>query len=368
MLYLLLSFLLLSCLSFHQASAQTLRYDVTGDGQVNVGDAVGLSGLIIEGKQNETIEEQPCQKEYRILDIGNSFSIDSNCYLDKIVESSGADVSNIGVYQLFKASSNFNHWVQFFNGQNTNDIYYFQKVAGDLDIRIPSDYGYYGGCKGPDLMQRALSDIKWDIIIIHQASLSCYKYEEWHRANYVYGDLDAFLDILHQYQPQARIDFLLVHAPYQIISKSKSGTSEKLWERIMQSAKSIQQNDGITNIIPAGTAVQNLRHTNYNDEYEMCRDGLHMAHGLARYAANCAYYQSIIYPITGVSILGNTYRPELTDEDYASSNRSAPIPVTDENAHVAQMAAYLATSFWWKTLNPMEYTDWFSTIIPSAEQ
>lgn len=356
----LLLILLLGLVPLCGAMAQTLRYDVTSDGRVDVGDVEALARLIVQQKQNVTIGSTtttPTGKTpIRILDIGNSFSADANCYLDGMVKASGADASNVALYQLFKSGSSFNYWVQNYKG-NKADNYTYYKVMGGLDV--PIDGKNQINATDKSLFLKVLTEVRWDIIIIHQSSLACYKYESWNTANSADGDLPGFLSLLREHQPQARIDFLLVHAPYQIIAKAKVQNSDQLWTKIMQSARKVQQNDGIGRIIPAGTAVQNLRQTKYNDAHELCRDDLHLGHGLARYAANCAYYQTVIAPITGVSVLGNTYRPTITSQDKKESTASAPIPLTDDNALVAQTSAFLATVIGWQIFNPNDYLNVF---------
>lgn len=348
--------LLVAMVPFGGAMAQTLRYDVTADGKVNVGDVEALARLIVQQKQNVTIDASastPTGKTpIRILDIGNSFSADANCYLDGMVSATGVDASNVALYQLYKSGSSFNYWVENYRGKKT-DNYTYYKVMGGLDLPVNGKNQVNATDKS--LFHTVLTDFKWDIIIIHQSSLACYKYESWNTANSADGDLQAFLSILREHQPQARVDFLLVHAPYQIIAKAKLQTSDQLWQKIMQSASQIQRNDGIGRIIPAGTAVQNLRQTKYNDAHQLCRDDLHLGHGLARYTANCAYYETILAPILGVSVLGNTYRPTISSQDKKESTASAPIPLTDNNALVAQTAAFLATAFGWQTFDPNDY-------------
>lgn len=81
----------------------------------------------------------------------------------------------------------------------------------------------------------------------------------------------------------------------------------------------------------------------------MTRDGLHLAYGLGRYTAACCYYESLIAPRSGISVLGN---PARYDASQAPSSEYPSISVTDENALIAQKAAYLATNDMYHCYNP----------------
>lgn len=295
----------------------------------------------------------------KILDIGNSFSEDSNCYIDSIVKATGVDDSGFCLYQLMKPGSSFHDWVKTYNGRSSKG-YSFYKVTGGASIPFSYSHSHQSTCNNEDLFKNVLTQVEWDIIIIHQVSRFCYDYSKWHEKDKISGDLDSLLFIIRTHQPNARIDFLLVHAPKTIITKANAKNTDQLWFNIMQSAKKIHDNDGIITIIPVGTAVQNIRQTIWNDEYALCRDGLHLGHGLARYTANCAYYQTIIAPILGVSIIGNTFHPQVKTTEIKKSKKSKPIPITEENIQQAQKAAYLATYFWWKILNPDDNDNLFS--------
>lgn len=348
---------------------QPLRYDVNGDNAVNVGDLEALASLITRGQQDVPLPATPpvatSSSQLRILDIGNSFSEDANNYLNGLVQATGADVSQLCVYELYMGGSSFHSWVQLYNSQLEADAsvkYKITKITGKKTLtgtyKLDTNYEL----NDPTLFRAVLSDVQWDVIIIHQVSTYCYDYEAWGGKDTSGGDLPALLSILREHQPQARIDYMLVHAPLKILGKgTAASTTDGLWQQIMQSSRQAQQDYGFGVILPYGTAIQNLRKTQYSDENEMQRDSNHLAYGLSRYTAACAYYQSEIAPFLGISILGNTYRPEVESwmkkTDY--SKLSQPVDITAENARVAQMAAYLANAFWWKTVNPESYMDLF---------
>ena len=82
--------------------------------------------------------------------------------------------------------------------------------------------------------------------------------------------------------------------------------------------------------------LQNLRTTSLNDELHLTRDGFHMNNGISRYGAACTVFESIITPLTGKNLDGNTYRYAAKEGDEVT------ISVTDENAPIALEAARAA--------------------------
>jgi hypothetical protein len=67
--------------------------------------------------------------------------------------------------------------------------------------------------------------------------------------------------------------------------------------------------DEIERIIPSGTAVKSLRKSAINNyPKDLTRDGFHMGHGAGRYALACTWYETLVEPYTGKSMMGNTLR------------------------------------------------------------
>lgn len=51
---------------------------------------------------------------------------------------------------------------------------------------------------------------------------------------------------------------------------------------------------------------------NDDDAKELTRDGYHMSYGGGRYLVACVWFEKILAPIYGVTVLGNTYRKSNT--------------------------------------------------------
>ena len=179
-------------------------------------------------------------------------------------------------------------------------------------------------------------------------STSAPYYQQWGSSGRG-GYLNEMLSVIKEHQPNAVIGFYLVHSLWDHHKNNKEGSSYERWKLICSATKSFQEEYGIDFIIPYGTAIENLRSSSLNNEYDLTRDGLHLAYGLGRYAAACCYYESLITPRSGISVLGNSAR---YDASQAPSSKYPAISVTDENALIAQKAAVLATEYMYECINP----------------
>lgn len=86
-----------------------------------------------------------------------------------------------------------------------------------------------------------------------------------------------------------------------------------------------------------------------NTDHDLTNDGTHCADGLGDYTAACCYFQSLIAPRYGVSVLNNPYRVSITP---SGTYPESVVSVTDENAYIAQKAAFLACYNWYDCINP----------------
>ena len=286
--------------------------------------------------------------QLRVLDIGNSYTEDSTHYIPEIVSASGVDVSDMCLYKATRGGASFKNWYDIYHNQDTAG-YGISRVVGGLSADISGTAAAGNGEK----FRNTLANNEWDLIIIHQVSTYAPYYDRWEENNNA-GYLSKFIRLLRKHQPKATIGFLLVHSYWSGYSVNTEKSSLQRWKLIAESAKKLRANYGIDFIIPYGTAIQNLRASSLNNEYDLTADGTHCANGLADYTAACAYFQALFAPRYGVNILGNTARITVEPtETYPSSD----ISVTDENAPVAQKAAFLASYNWYECINPDDIDD-----------
>ena len=284
----------------------------------------------------EDVQNKPTLK---VLDIGNSFTNDATDLLPLIVEASGSDVSNICLYKAIRSSGSFKSWYDVYCDKDTAYTYRIEKVFGGLSANVSTGRGAKGD---GSLFRKLLTDENWDIIIIQP-------YYGLGNGTSREGYLNKFISVIKEHQPNAVIGFYIVHSLWDHHKSNKEGSSYERWKLVCSSTKSLQEEYEINFIIPYGTAIENLRSSSLNNEYDLTRDGLHLAYGLGRYTAACCYYESLIAPRSGISVLGNVAR---YDASQAPSSEYPSISVTDENALIAQKAAVLATKHMFECINP----------------
>lgn len=292
------------------------------------------------------ILEKPTLK---VLDIGNSYTIDATNLLPLIAESSGSDLSNICLYRCYRGSASFKKWVDIYNDNDLTSSYTISKVLGNLPVNVQTGEGDKGD---GSLFRKVLIDEKWDLIIIHQVSTYAPYYSLWKNMDDA-GYIDELISIIKKHQPDAELGFLLIHSYWSDFSNNTEKSSYDRWQLIANSTKAFCEDYNVDFVVPYGTAIQNLRASSLNNEYDLTRDGFHCGFGLAQYTAACCYYESLIAPRSGISVLGNPARIDVSSQSSIYPN----INVTDENASIAQMAAYLATKDMYHCYNPEINTD-----------
>lgn len=285
------------------------------------------------------------KKELKVLDIGNSYTNDATAMLPMIVKASGVDISNICLYKAVRSSGSFKSWYDVYHDKDTTHTYRVSKVLGGLNANVSPGKGKKGD---GGLFRDLLTKEQWDIIIIHQMSTYAPYYERW-KGNGNAGCLNELLSVIKRHQPNAVIGTYIVHSLWSQNKRNKEVSSYKRWKNICQSVKQLQKDYNVDLIIPYGTAIESLRASSLNNEYDLTRDGSHCGYGLCRYTAACCYFEALLAPRYGVSVLGNLAR---YDASMAPKSIYPAISVTDENAMIAQKAAVMAVKHMFEIINP----------------
>lgn len=301
----------------------------------------------VQEKPTPKVEDKPTLK---VLDIGNSYTNDATNLLPLITEASGSDISNICLYKAIRSSASYKNWYDVWCDKDTTYRYRIEKVLGGLHANVSTGIGAKGD---GSLFRKLLTEEKWDLIIVHQVSTYAPYYECWNGTD-AGGYLDELLSVIKEHQPDAVIGCYILHSFWDNYTRNKEGSSYERWKLICSSIKEMQKDYRIDFIIPYGTAIENLRSSSLNNEYDLTRDGTHLGYGLCQYTAACCYYETLIAPRSGISVLGNAAR---YDASQAKSSTYPSISVTDGNAPIAQKAAVLATKHMFECINPETYND-----------
>lgn len=271
------------------------------------------------------------KENLRILDIGNSYTLDATHYIPQIAAAANAAGCH-SLYCATRGGASFRSWVDAYNDKDTEE-YEIGHICG---YAIPDVTCGDGRVRDGHLFRQALKNGKWDLILIHQYSSYSANFDAWNGGGNK-GCLKELISIIRETNPQAAIGFLLIHSWSWSYAENKSKSSFKRWQDIANSVKRLKLNYGIDFIVPYGTAVENLRATSLNDGSDFSTDGSHLADGLGDYVAACCYWETLFAPRFG-SIVGNGFRLRTLNE-----NQKGVFNITDETALVAQKAAVLAT-------------------------
>ena len=244
--------------------------------------------------------------EIRVLDIGNSYTIDATHYLSDLISNSDITTNELNTIALVKAtrgSGSFKNWVDVYNDADTLP-YDVARVdgCGNLQVNISGTAAAHNGEK----FRNVLTNNKFDLILIHQVSTYANDSSNW-ESNTNAGYLKQFVRILRKHQPNATIGFLLVHSYDDNYGSNTEHSALARWQNICEATKQFASEYNVDFIIPYGTAVQNIRASSINtpEMVNFTEDGTHCADGVADYTAACCYFQMLYAPRYNTCILDN---------------------------------------------------------------
>ena len=229
----------------------------------------------------------------RILAIGNSFSDDAMEYLPAILDDLG--ISNVEVSRLYIGGCSLQQHLDLYNNHRAEYIFSRSLPGENRWVQQP----------GKASLKEALEAAQWDIITLQQQSGRSGEYESYEPY------LGELIKIIRQAQPSARIAW---HMTWSYSSDSKHGdfhrynhSPQQMIQSIYLASRQVEfNNPEIDIIIPSGTTIQSLRMSAINNHpQDLTRDGYHMGWGVGRYALACTWYEELIAPYTGITMMGN---------------------------------------------------------------
>lgn len=235
----------------------------------------------------------------RILAIGNSFSADAvEQYLWELFNAAGipAVIGNMSA----PGSDLSYHWNRYLSG--TAEYHYFKRSRR---MHLKQEGKTFLEC---------LSDEKWDVISLQQASGVSGMYDTFFPylpdLMAVVGDLTEAEIVFHQTWAYPANSTQTAFANYD----NDQGT---MYEAIVDAVSRAVTECGIQTVIPVGTAVQNARVFGFGDTLN--RDGLHLELTYGRFLAACVWYEIL----SGKNVEENPYHPASISEKTAVLCRQA---------------------------------------------
>ena len=232
----------------------------------------------------------------RILAIGNSFSDDGTEYLPALLEN--LDVDNVEVARLYVGGCTLESHMKFYDNEEAAYLFYHSKAGQNKWTKAEEKVA----------MQYALGLGEWDIITMQQASGYSGQYDSYT------PHLARLIDVVKQAQPNAKLVWHMTwsyssdsnHKHYAFYDNDQTTMDNAILKCLHTLLDEFSE---IETIIPSGTVVKSLRGSAINNyPKDLTRDGFHMGHGAGRYALACTWYETLVKPYTGKSMMGNTLR------------------------------------------------------------
>ena len=230
--------------------------------------------------------------------MGNSLTSNATQYLWQIITSAGVPKENVVIGRLFLPGCSIAwHW------SNIEDF--------------KEDYEYSKNTDGSWLtrenfsVQAALEDEDWDYIIVQETIASVHN-------TGAYAKLSNLVDYLKTAKPEAELAWQLIWT-YQAETvsqwcsfKTPAETKEHYGQIIGQYLTQVKTKSQIEHLIPAGTAVQNLRSSYIGDT--ITTDGIHVNEKHGMYITALTWYAALAGgDLEAVTWLPSKY-PELADD------------------------------------------------------
>jgi len=272
--------------------------------------------------------------DIRILFIGNSFTRDAVYHLPGMIKAAGTDEKIVLTHM-------------YYGGRTAQNYYKNWSKNRDFDcyVALPGADDWTKDKTGAtSTLAEMAARTDWDMVVVQEHTGN---QTSWYWTTDEKTALQGIIDYAKAARPgnTPKVYYVMSQA-YLDLTKAGSNqcfTNEaEMYDVITAQARKVMDETDFDGIISTGTMLQNLRTSSLNDDLHLTRDGFHMNLGISRYGAACTVFESIITPLTGKNLDGNSYR-------YASDDEIT-IPVTDENAPIALAAARAAI------LNPYEIT------------
>lgn len=259
----------------------------------------------------------------RILAIGNSFSDDATEYLPGLLEAAG--IHNVILGRLYIGGCTLErHCTEF--ETDGHEYVYKKSVANEWEtVKHYKEGSFMDG----------VGDEPWDIITMQQGSPKSGRwdsYDPW---------LLRLIEIVRQNcsNPNAAIVWHQTWAyahDYENRSFANYTYDQDLMYACIESCVAKLRRDyDIPVVLASGVAVQNLRGSKFPTEREFTRDGFHMDYKYGRYVTACVWFETLIRPVFGISVKGNTFRNQGTENE-----------ITPKEARILQKAAIQASRYW----------------------
>lgn len=243
-------------------------------------------------------------EKLRILCIGNSFTQDTIQYIGELIRDNlpASQQANLCVARLLKGSGSIEDWNNLIGDnivpQGGGNNYWSAVSHKGSAI---SDISWY--TEGTEGTQTYISQ-PWDVIMIQQVSTEASDYSN-------YDELRGLI---------LNLRGLCTNKNVRIVWNMPWATrANNTYQDLVNVSRLCSIEHGIDIIVPSGTVVENVKHNltpSGQDPYDYWfNDGRHLRKGTAaRYATSCGFWDTLIAPWCGFTLMGITTTIRGTDE------------------------------------------------------
>lgn len=339
--------------SFYDQTGGSLTYHFTpnqGDNiaterqlaeKANISDVYTKEQADLLINSSEGLLEEPTEKipkystahPIRILGIGNSYMTEGTRELEGFLTAEGLTEDELDLEIAYYPARTLEAWFEAIrDGGGYEQLVQFKYNSGNHKWYRTAEHNVAN-------IRDTISGKAWDLIVLQE--FPSFSSGNPHASEYYsyYETLSSVITLCKSLCPNTQVQFgwHMIWTNDQYIANNYM-----VWQNICDASKRTAKLSDVSFIIPSATALQNAYNTSYFRGYEhhfLLMDQIgHPAAGAARYIISATWFESLIAPIFGRSLIGNGYVPSFIS-DGTVTYQDAEVEVNSGNVLLAKLCA-----------------------------
>lgn len=270
--------------------------------------------------------------DYNILFIGNSFTMDAVWHLPGLLD--GANNKRVRLTLMYYGGRTIS---EYYSGWTSSaDYKHYEAAAGSKEFSEITSTAKY------KTLPQAVGACEWDVITFQEHTG---RTAAWTWTSTAQTQLQGLINYAKSAYPSSSTKtpkfYYIMSQAYKDMTLAQGDptwSQTEMYNAIVGYGKKVMETCPFDGIIATGTMLQNLRTSSANTTMDSTRDGYHMDNGLARYGAAATVFETLITPVFGTTMDGNSFRYNVSN----TSTSQFSTPVTSTNAPIAIQAARYA--------------------------
>ena len=270
--------------------------------------------------------------DYNILFIGNSFTMDAVWHLPGLLD--GANNKRVRLTLMYYGGRTIS---EYYSGWSTSaDYKHYEAAAGSKAFSEITSSAKYKS------LPQAVGACEWDVITFQEHTG---RTAAWTWTSTAQTQIQGLINYAKAAYPSSSTKtpkfYYIMSQAYKDMTLAQGDptwSQTEMYNAIVGYGKKVMETCPFDGIIATGTMLQNLRTSSANTTMDSTRDGYHMDNGLARYGAAATVFETLITPVFGTTMDGNSFRYNVSN----TSTSQFSTPVTSTNAPIAIQAARYA--------------------------